>query len=260
MNGILGISKSGIHAFQDAMNTIAHDIANVNTTSYKSKQVQFEKLIENTHSNNNKILLHTDLQEVRIASGVKSNNNNTLFTQGNLSSSEGSYQLAITGEGFFKVRNEDGQEYLTRDGDFQINENRTITNSSGDQLEIQTNGIAQENWPAGDVVVQGNGTILIHTKNGTVSVGRILLYKPENKESLTTVGGNKYAFSTENLLNSLQNVEEFGSIQSQHLENSNVDLASRMTEMIVAQRAYSMNLKAVQNTDEMMGMVNNFKQ
>ena len=249
-----------MHAFQHSMDSIANDIANVNTTSYKAKHVQFDKLIENTQTDNNKMLLGNNLQEVTVSSGVKSTIGNSFFTQGSPSSA-GIHQLAVTGgDGFFKVTDGTGQSYLTRDGDFQINADRTITNHSGDKLEIQTFGTAQENWPEGSLLIQTDGVIQVRTKNDTILLGRINLYKPENLDTLVSVGKNKYAFLNGNIQNSLDSTENFGNIQQQYLENSNVDLATRMTDMIVAQRAYALNVKAAQSTDEMMGMVNNFKQ
>lgn len=261
MNQLMGIAKSGMHAFQNSMDAIANDIANVNTTSYKAKHVQFQELMANTQNANNKLLLGDNVDSVSLAGGVRSSADELLLQQGSLSSSPGGVQLAITGEGFFKVTNTAGQEFLTRDGNFHVNPDRSITNAQGDVLEIQSAGLPQNQWPQGVILIQENGAVSIQSENGNVRVGQISLYRPVSENGLVPAGGNTYTFPGENQTeNSLENPAAFGQIAQQNLENSNVDLASKMSEMIVTQRAYALNVKAAQSTDEMMGMINNFKQ
>lgn len=261
MNLSLGISKSGIHAFQNSLDVIAHDIANVNTTGYKAKQVVFQELLENSQSSNQKLLLHTDLERISLQSGVKNQTETIVTQQGSLAGSDGSYQLAINGEGFFKVTNAAGEAFLSRDGNFYKSPAGLLMNASGEVLEIRSSDFSMGQWPEGNVSIQKNGSIVIHTEQGNQLVGKIALYQPIEGTTLQETGANKYVFPDESQLQvSLDQPASFGQITQEYLENSNVDLAAKMSEMIVTQRAYALNVKAAQSTDELMGIINNFKQ
>ena len=247
----LSISKSGMNAIQNQMDAVSNDIANINTTGYKSKNISFNELLLND-MNDGAAYLSDDAQGSGITIGTKSGVTSTNFAQGSLVSDPNDYHLAIAGEGFFGVTGENGERYLTRDGAFHVNGDKSITNDNGDTLEIQTI-IPTDQWPEGDVTIAENGEVTINSANGSVLVGTIPLFQPAHLNEMIPVGENKYryegAFATGE-----------GSIQQHYLEASNVDLASSITEMMLAQRSYSLNLKVAQGTDEMASVINQFKQ
>lgn len=247
----LSISKSGMNAVQNAMDALSHDIANSNTTGYKSKNVSFSELMVND-LNGESVLLSERVQNPGINNGTKSGVNTTNMAQGALIADENAYHLAIAGDGFFGVTDQNNQFYLTRDGAFQVNGDKSITNSNGDRLSIEA-VIPVEQWPNGDVAIALNGEVSIQTGNETIVVGRIPLYTPAVSDALMPAGENKFTYDG-------VFVQGDGMIQQHFLEASNVDLASAITDMMVAQRAYSLNTKVVQGTNEMMSTINQFKQ
>lgn len=247
----LSISKSGMNAIQNQMDAVSNDIANINTTGYKSKNISFNELLLND-MNAEATYLSDDAQGSGIAIGSKSAVTSTNFAQGSLVSDSNDYHLAIAGEGFFGVVGENGEQYLTRDGAFQVNEDKSITNGNGDTLEIQTT-IPTNQWPEGDVSIAENGEVTIKSENGSTLVGTIPLFYPTRTNAMQPVGENKFSY------NGTFEAGD-GSIQQNYLEASNVDLASSITEMMLAQRSYSLNLKVAQGTDEMASVINQFKQ
>lgn len=247
----LSISKSGMNAIQNQMDAVSNDIANINTTGYKSKNISFNELLLND-MNAEEAYLSDTAQGSGIASGTKSAVTSTNFAQGALVSDSNDYHLAIAGEGFFGVVGENGEQYLTRDGAFQVNSDKSITNGNGDTLDIQT-AIPTNQWPEGDVSIAENGEVMIHSENGSTLVGTISLFYPTRTNAMQPVGENKFSYDGTFGAGD-------GSIQQHYLEASNVDLASSITEMMLAQRSYSLNLKVAQGTDEMASVINQFKQ
>lgn len=255
----MSTSRTGIHAHQQAMDAIAHDIANVNTTGYKSKEVNFRELMTNQIVED-RLQLGDGAANQNISAGALSGVSNTDFTQGTFNESGGDFHMAISGNGFFGVTDANGQFYLTRDGAFQMNGNGTLTNGRGEALVLETT-IPTANWPEGNVSIQASGEVFITGEAGSVQVGTIPLFYPNNPDALMPASGNNYQVPEGiELMTSIGNDGLLGNIQQGFLEGSNVDLASTFTEMIVTQRAYSLNLKVAQSTDEIAGMINNFKQ
>lgn len=220
MNPALGISRTGMHAFQNAMDTISYDIANVNTTAYKGRQSEFETLLTNA-------ITTPENLTIEISSGSRNEVSALNMQQGSLTASEGEFQLAIVEGGFFQVTGADGEAYYTRDGNFLVNPNGIVVNAHGEALTIAANAVPTD-----------TPVYLI------------------NPEQLIAVGENKFV-----LADGATAVQDNNATVLQgYLENSNVDLATRFTDMMVVQRAYAMNVKAAQSADEMMSMINQFKQ
>lgn len=246
------LSQSGLHAQQLKMDQIANDIANVNTTGYKKKTTGFRELLNNNVTLQDVLL--ADGSQITQSSGVLSGVTGTHFAQGSLQETQEPFNLAIGGHGFFQVISPDGTSYLTRDGAFELDGSGQLVNSQGHTLFVNMATPAGE-WPEGDISVTSNGEIWIDNQN----VGTIPLFLPENNQALQPVGGNYFAFDDIGLINSIENVEAFGSVQQGYIEQSNVDLAQSMTEMIVAQRAYSLNAQVARSTDDMYQLINHFK-
>lgn len=256
MNSSLGIARSGMQAFQKRVDALAHDIANVDTTAYKAMQTSFDKLLDNNVQEGAALLLNGGLPSIEVGTGVRNTDLGHSFEQGAPRASEGDLQLALVGDGFFLVQNVQGQEFLTRDGNFHQNPDGSITNASGDRLAIQwTNGVPAAG--EGNFVIRANGDVLLAGTGPAVVVGNIPLYRVADAAALQSAGGNKYVMPGEG---QLLPAGEAVHIQQHMLESSNVDLVDRITKLMIAQRAYSFNLKVAQTSDETMGLINQFKQ
>lgn len=241
MSITLNISKGGIKAHQKAMSNIANNIANVNSEGYKTKATHFTSLLNNESV--------TENGNFTVNAGARSDVLGTDFSQGPLIENPSTLQLALEGEGFFQVQDGNGNTYLTRDGSFSKDGTGQIVNQSGDYLMINPS-VPMESWPGGRLSVTNNGELFV----GTEQVGTVPVYLPENPQGLIAVGENKYQYMGDNLP-----LYE-GEILQNYSETSNVDLAQEMANMIITQRAYSLNVKVAQSTDEMMSLINQFNQ
>lgn len=262
MNPALGISRTGMHAFQNAMDTISYDIANVNTTAYKGRQSEFETLLTNA-------ITTPENLTIEISSGSRNEVSALNMQQGSLTASEGEFQLAISNSirreadgsdawvennNFFQVIGVDGGTYYTRDGNFRMDESSTIVNSRGEQLTFERITNVPLSLSA-SYSVQNDGSVYQIEGDTQIQIGRIPVYLV-NPDELIAVGENKFV-----LADGATAVQDNNATVLQgYLENSNVDLATRFTDMMVVQRAYAMNVKAAQSADEMMSMINQFKQ
>ena len=233
------------------MDALSHDIANVDTTGYKSKNIRFNELLKNDIKSSH-LLLSDKAQNSAINRGTKSGYTTMNHAQGSLITDDNPYHLAIEGNGFFGVTDANNQFYLTRDGAFQLNGDKSITNSHGDRLSIEA-AFPVEQWPEGDVSIAANGEVRIQTANENTLVGKIALFNPADTDAMVSVGENKFTYTG-------AYAQTDGSIQQNFLEGSNTDLATAITDMMLAQRSYSLNMKVAQSTDEMMSVINQFKQ
>lgn len=241
MYNVLNVGKTGLKSMQFKMDAVANDLANVNTYGYKSKEISFQELLNNQTIN----------------AGSKASVGKINFEQGNLIESPFDYNMAIEGMGFFGVLDENENLMLTRNGGFHINEDNTISDDNGYPLVVEYYESADQ-W-SGKVNISNSGEIRT-TDNESVLLGKVVLFQPENLDSLTSLGEGRY-LPSENveLYDSINQGELFGSIVQFRLESSNVDIIDSMADMISTQRAYSLSAKAIQTTDDIMGMINSIK-
>lgn len=241
MYNVLNVGKTGLKSMQFKMDAVANDLSNVNTYGYKSKEISFQELLNNQTIN----------------AGSKASVGKINFEQGNLIESPFDYNMAIEGMGFFGVLDENENLMLTRNGGFHINEDNTISDDNGYPLVVEYYESADQ-W-SGKVNISNSGEIRT-TDNESVLLGKVVLFQPENLDSLTSLGEGRY-LPSENveLYDSINQGELFGSIVQFRLESSNVDIIDSMADMISTQRAYSLSAKAIQTTDDIMGMINSIK-
>jgi flagellar basal-body rod protein FlgG len=189
--------------------------------------------------------------------GLATHQQSINFSQGSLRNTDSPYDLAIEGNGFFGVRDSSGKLYLTRDGDFTRDASGNIVNSNGLKLDIQTS-ISENKWPQGTVSINQAGQVSIENNGKTTQVGKVILYEPTELQNLQSVGNNLYQSEGGGLTSSVNSSNGFGEIEQYHLENSTVDLSDAMTSLILTQRAYSLNSRVLQSTDDMLGTINEF--
>ena len=243
MSQILSISRSGLNAYQREMDVVSNNLANVDTLGYKDKRTTFQELLNNG----------TNAGNVAINAGLNVQQVNENLIQGVFKSTAGTYDLAIDGEGYFGVRDGANNLYLTRDGSFRRDVDGNLVTSKGMKVEVQSN-VPSSQWPKdGEVSISTSGYVSI----GNVRVGRILLFRPQNSIDMNDIGNNLYRCDG-NLISSANNNAGFGQINQGLVELSNVDVADTMSKMIITQRAYQMNSKALQSTDEMLQTINKF--
>lgn len=258
MNNILSIGKSGMNSMQTKMDAIADDIANVNTHGYKKKEISFQELLHND-INNKEVLVSTNVNNASINVGSKSEIGTINFGQGIITESSGDFHMAIEGQGFFGVRDNDGVLMLTRNGGFHLNQDNSIADDSGYPLELKLDVPVQE-WGNGVVSISKKGEISMEIDGEAKLLGTVVLYNPEVLDSLKSLGEGRYMPSQNvALYNSIDEGDRFGNIAHHYLESSNVEMSKSIVDMLTTQRAYSLNAKAIQTTDEIMSMINGIK-
>lgn len=252
MSQILSISRSGLNAYQREMDVVSNNLANVDTLGYKDKRTTFQELLNNG-TNANEVGLSQNAGNVAINAGLNVQQVNENLSQGAFKSTAGTYDLAIDGEGYFGVRDGANNLYLTRDGSFRRDADGNLVTSKGMKVEVQSN-VPSSQWPKdGEVSISTSGYVSI----GNVRVRHILLFRPQNSIDMNDIGNNLYRCDG-NLISSANTNVGFGQINQGMVELSNVDVADTMSKMIITQRAYQMNSKALQSTDEMLQTINKF--
>lgn len=267
----LWTAATGMIAQQTAVDTISNNIANVNTTGYKTNQNEFKSLLyqqlqaETTSANGEKKVIDS-----QVGLGVRSSSITTIFTQGNFYESSGNADFAIDGTGFFAVKSGNGETLYTRNGNFNFSENGnnslTLTDSRGYAV-LDSRGAAiviPQNVSASSLQLSGDGELFYTDENGSVeSLGiRIGTWQFNNPAGLEKLSDSLYKVTTASgtAVNeaTATNIEKSTIVQG-YLEGSNVQLADEMVNLIIAQRAYEANSKAITTSDEMMSQANQLK-
>ena len=267
----LWTAATGMNAQQTNVDTIANNLANVNTVGYKSQAAQFKSLLYQTLQTKTTTANGEDKPtSSQVGLGVRNSSINSIFRQGSLLSSESDTSFAIEGNGFFAVRGSDGNTYYTRNGDFTWatngNNGLILTDQDGQPVLSSTGRTItlNANYVASRVTITGDGTICYpDANNNPQSMGMSIgLYQFNNPGGLERKGSTLWAATEASgtVLNEAtnRNVSKSKVVQG-YLEGSNVQVADEMVNLIVAQRAYEMNSKAITTTDEMMQTANNLK-
>ncbi|MBE5839823.1 MAG: flagellar hook-basal body protein [Butyrivibrio sp.] len=267
-------AATGMNAQQTNVDTISNNLANVNTVGYKAQGAQF------------KSLLYQELQTVtttangtpkptnsQVGLGVRTSTINQFFSQGSFQNSDNPAALAISGDGFFSYMDADGETQLyTRNGNFTWALTETggttveLTTAEGNPvLDINGNAITIDNAIASRITIGGDGRIYYPNEEGVpepVNDLQIGIWQFRNREGLERVGSAAWretAASGEPVLEAEADDIKVSEIVQGYLEGSNVNVATEMVNLIVAQRAYEMNSTAIQTTDEMMQTANGLK-
>nr|WP_300002763.1 flagellar hook-basal body protein [Tissierella sp.] len=255
MYNVLSLNKSAVKAHLKKMDGIAHDLANVNTHGYKRKEVNFEEV--RIRQINGEVLKSQNAQDLSLNMGTKAGITKNTFSQGAITPSNEKFNMAISGEGFFGVRDGNGNLMLTRNGSFHQNENGSVSDELGNTLDMDT-FLPFDRW-TGDIVISKTGEISTLENDERVMLGQVVLYKPDNPHDLISIGESGFVLKNGAGLTTSDGGEGFGDINQYFLEESNAEVSRSMVDMITTQRAYSMNAKALQTTDEIMTMINGIK-
>lgn len=252
-------SAAGMQSQQVNLDIIANNLANVNTTGFKKTKAEFQDLLyqidrapgaEQGAGNQ----LPTGIQ---IGHGSQLVATSKIFTTGELTQTGERLDVAIQGDGFFEVQMADGSRAYTRDGALKTASDGRITTSDG--LVVQG---GFQPIPAGttSISISPSGDVTTNGANGSQTF-QVQLVRFTNPAGLESLGRNLYRETLASGPAELGNAGEngFGTLQQGYLELSNVKVVEEMVNLIMAQRAYEVNSKAVQAADEMMQMSNNLR-
>jgi flagellar basal-body rod protein FlgG len=251
----LSIGASGMLAQQVNVEVISNNIANMSTTGFKRQRAEFQDLlyqnqrrVGSTSSDTGTIVP----SGVQLGLGVKTSAVYRITDQGSLESTENRFDLAINGPGYFQVELPSGEIAYSRAGSFQLSPEGIIVTQDGYTVMP---GIAIP-ADARDVTINKSGEVLVKLDGQVeeVNVGQIELASFANEAGLEAVGDNLYLETPASgaVLPGVPASPGYGSIMQGFLEGSNVNVVSEITNLITAQRAYEMNSKVIQTSDEMM--------
>ena len=250
----LSISKTGMEAQQLQLDTIAHNLANVSTNGYKRSHAVFEDLmyqnLRQAGSNSaGESTLPTGLQ---VGLGTRAVATARQFSQGNLQQTSNPLDLAVLGQGFFEVQMPDGTPGYTRDGSFQVNAQGQLVTNSG--YTVNPGITIPPNAQSISVGSDGTVSVTLPSQATAQSVGQIQIANFVNPAGLEPKGQNLFtqtaASGSPNLGTPGQN--GLGNLRQGFVETSNVNVVEELVAMIQTQRAYELNSKAIQTTDQML--------
>ncbi|MBO6836002.1 MAG: flagellar basal-body rod protein FlgG [Alphaproteobacteria bacterium] len=258
----LSIGATGMLAQQLNVEVISHNIANMNTTSYQRRRAEFQDLL---YQNMRRV--GSDSSDanttvpvgVQVGLGVKTAAVYRITEQGNLTLTENPLDVAINGEGYFRIQLPNGDTAYTRAGSFQLDGDGDVVTVDGFQVEpgltIPNNAIDISINPSGQVVVSLDGQTAPQT------VGQLELARFPNDAGLLAVGDNLFLETPASgaPTTATPGSAGFGTIQQGFLETSNVNVVEEITNLITAQRAYEMNSKVIETSDQMMSTLTNLR-
>ena len=254
----LSTSATGMQAQQLMVDTIANNIANINTTGFKRSQVDFQDLLYVQVKPPGGEVAQGILSPAgfEVGSGVVPASTLKVFSMGELENTERDLDVAIEGDGFLQVVLPDGAIRYTRDGSLRMNAEGALVSSSGFYVEpsitIPSDTVR--------VIIGQDGTVSV-IQGGSRSpqqVGQITLARFPNKAGLSSEGHNLYAEtpSSGSVTTGTPGSEGFGALQQGFLERSNVQVVTELVRLIMAQRAYEINSRAIRAGDEMLATTN----
>jgi len=252
-------AAAGMESQQMNLDVISNNLANVNTTGFKKSKIEFQELLyQITRAPGSEQGSGNQLPTgIQIGEGSRPVATARIFTSGELTQTGEQLDVAIQGDGFFEVQLPDGTRAYTRDGALKTKNDGTIVTSDGLPLQGGFQPV-----PAGttNITIGSNGDVTYNGPNGSTSF-QVQLVRFTNPAGLESLGSNLFRETTASGPPELGSPGQngFGSLNQSYLEMSNVKVVEEMVNLILAQRAYEVNSKAVQSADEMMQISNNLR-
>jgi flagellar basal-body rod protein FlgG len=256
----LHTAATGMMAQELNVQVISNNIANMRTTGYKRQRAEFQDLL---YEHVRRIGAQTSEQGnilpvgVDLGSGVKTTGTPRVMTQGSLSPTGKDFDVAIRGEGFFKIQMPDGTFAYTRDGSFEMDAQGRMTTAQGNL--VQPGITIPTNAQAITISAQGQVSVTVPGTTTSTVLGQLTLTRFINKAGLQPIGDNLFtetpASGTPN--DGVPNVDGMGDIQQGNLEQANVEAVTEISDLIAAQRAYEMNAKVISAADQMESSTSN---
>jgi flagellar basal-body rod protein FlgG len=253
-------SATGMKAQQMRVDNISNNIANVNTTAFKRSRLDFQDLIYETlvRPGAESVQGYQMPSGLQIGSGVRHIATLRSFKQGTPQITNGLFDVAISGPGFFQVTHPAlGQTVYTRDGSFRPNAQGQLVTADGFLLSPAITIPADTT----DVSIGKDGTVTVYTGSSAEGqqVGQITVATFPNPSGLEGLGGNLYAETVASgaATTGTPGTSGLGELMHGHLEGSNVDVVTELVNLIIAQRAYEVNSRAIRTSDSMLEQANN---
>ncbi len=251
----LHIAASGMMAQEMNVELISNNIANMRTTGFKRQRADFQDLLYQdmrrvgTSTSESGNILPTGVQ---IGSGVRTAATPRIMSQGTLSSTEKETDVAIRGEGFFRVLLPDGRTSYTRDGSFNLDAKGQIVTADGYVVDPAIT--VPSNSTGFTINAQGSVQVTVGNASSPTTIGQIQLARFVNKSGLEPIGNNLFleTASSGAPQTGSPGDEGYGSLLQSQLEQGNVNSVSEISDLIAAQRAYEMNSRVIRAADEMM--------
>jgi flagellar basal-body rod protein FlgG len=261
----LWTGASGMIGQQANIDTISNNLANVNTAGFKKMRADFEDLLYQTVKTAGTPATEDTVVPVgvQMGHGVKLAATQRMFGQGALQNTENVYDMAIQGDGFFRIQMYDGSWAYTRDGTFKVDENGRLVTANG--YWVLPDIIMPEGFLPEKITVTQDGRVSVIvpsiSMDEPVEVGQLELYRFPNPVGLTAVGENLFKITNASgePIPGRPGYEGMGQIRHKFLEMSNVSVVREMVDLIVAQRAYEFNSKTIQTSDNMLGTATTLK-
>jgi len=261
----LWTGASGMIGQQANIDTISNNLANVNTHGYKKQRADFEDLLYQTIRTAGTPATEDTVVPVGIqmGHGVKLADTQRVFSQGSLQQTDVPTDVAITGEGFFRIMMYDGSMAYTRNGNFKVDADGRLVTSNG--YWVIPDIVLPELFIIESLNITQDGRVSVKVpRDGEemeIDVGRIELYRFPNPVGLTAIGENlfKTTQASGEAIPGIPGYEGMGTLQHRFLEMSNVAVVQEMVNLIIAQRAYEFNSRTIQTSDSMLGTATTLK-
>ncbi len=259
----LWTAASGMIGQQASIDTISNNLANVNTPGFKKQRAEFEDLVYQTIR-----VAGTPATEdtvvpvpVQIGHGARLASTQRSFQQGALQNTENISDVAIQGDGFFRIQNYDGTYAYTRDGSFKIDAEGQFVTSNGYKLMPEL--VLPQGYIAESLTISQDGRVSVKVpgRDDPIQVGQLELYRFPNPQGLSSIGENLFKTSpaSGDAISGRPGFDGMGMTVHKFTEMSNVSVVREMVDMIVAQRAYEFSSKAIQTSDNMLGTATSLK-
>ncbi|HJW05091.1 MAG TPA: flagellar basal-body rod protein FlgG [Rhodanobacter sp.] len=255
----LWVAKTGLDAQQTRMDVISNNLANANTTGFKSARASFQDLVyQNLRQPGGQTTEQTQAPSgLMLGTGVRVAGSEKLFTQGNIEQTGNSLDLAVQGRGFLQVTMPDGSIAYTRDGSLHMDQNGQIVTANGYALDPAISVPAN----AQSITIGSDGTISVSVPGqaATQQIGTVQLADFINPAGLQPNGDNLYLETASSGSPQIgqPGLNGLGTLAQGALESSNVNVVEQMVDMIETQRTYEMNSKAVSAADSMLQFLTN---
>lgn len=260
----LWTAATGMKGQQLNIDTISNNLANVNTTSYKTQRLEFKDLLYETIKKSNLTDGQGKPVNLEVGHGVMASATTRDFKTGSVLETQNPLDVAIDGGGFFAIEMPNGEFKYTRDGSFKLSvddDERTITTADGYFVTDEDGNRIVIDEEMKDLTIDEMGNILVKDQDGEiVELGRLGMVRFLNPEGLLSDGRNLYSVTdASGQAIDIADDEMEGRILQGYLEMSNVQVVEEMIKMITAQRAYETSSKTIQASDEMLQQANNLR-
>ena len=251
----LWISKTGMEGQQTQLDAISHNLANVSTFGYKRSHAVFEDLMyQNMRQAGGPTSEQTQLPVgLQMGLGVRPVAMARNFSQGNLQQTSSNLDVAIKGNGFFLIQLPDGGTAYTRDGSFQLDSTGRLVTNNG--YLVQPGITVPANALSVTIGQDGTVGVMVPGQAAPQNIGQLQLSSFINPPGLEPLGGNLFieTAASGQPQTGTPGLEGLGSMQQGFIETSNVNVVEELVQMIVTQRAYELNSKAITTSDQMLG-------